>query len=47
MPIFPQPSNKTLAAMLLPSWLKIQSTPTGSADQLKQGLKEIEEILKE
>ena len=47
MPIFPvqQVSNKTLAALLLPSWLKMQSHPTGSTAQLKEGLRELEEIL--
>ncbi len=49
MPIFPlqQPSNKVLAAFLLPSWLKMQSHPTGSAAQLKEGLKELEKILED
>jgi hypothetical protein len=34
-----------LAALLLPSWLKMQSSPTGSTALLKAGLKELEKAL--
>ncbi len=49
MPIVPaqKASFKTLAALLLPSWLKLQSNPTGSLDTVKAGLAELEKTLKE
>ncbi len=40
-------SFKTLAALLLPSWLKLQSNPTGSLDTVKVGLDELEKVLEE
>ena len=49
MPIVPasKTSIKTLAALLLPSWLRLQSNPTGSIDTVKAGLAELEKALKE
>jgi hypothetical protein len=49
MPIFPvrQPSRKVLAALMLPSWLQMQTNPTGSLLALKEGLKELEKILED
>lgn len=49
MPIVPaqKVSIKTLAALLLPSWLRLQSNPVGSMDTVKAGLDELEKALKE
>jgi hypothetical protein len=49
MPIFPvqQPSRKTLAALLLPAWLQMQTSPTGSLKSLKEGLDELERVLED
>jgi hypothetical protein len=36
-----------LAALLLPSWLQMQSSPTGSIASLKEGLKALEKALED
>lgn len=49
MPIFPvnRTSRKDLAVFLLPSWLKLQSSPTESLESMKQRLKELEQVLED
>lgn len=49
MPIRPAPktSSRVLAALLLPAWLQMQSSPTGSVESLKGRLDELEKVLKD
>ncbi|KKN60387.1 hypothetical protein LCGC14_0532210 [marine sediment metagenome] len=47
MPIVPskKATKKELAVFLLPSWLQLQTNPTGSIESIKVGLKELERAL--
>lgn len=47
MPIVPalKPSRKVLAALLLPSYLQMQTSPTGSLDSLRASMEELERML--
>ncbi len=49
MPIVPakKTTNKELAVFLLPSWLQLQKSSTGSIESIKAGLKELEQALEE
>ncbi len=47
MPIVPgKPGRKLVAALLLPSWLQLQSSPTGSLESMKDMLKDLEKMAK-
>ncbi|KKN84484.1 hypothetical protein LCGC14_0289460 [marine sediment metagenome] len=43
----PKPSWKMLAALLMLAYLQMQTSPTGSIDSLKQGMDELEKMLRE
>lgn len=49
MPFFPaaKTSRKTLAALLLPTWLNMQEHPIRSPEVLKKELESLEKVLED